>query len=367
MLEVQKLKFKVGVIGAGMAFERLHYPVFAKLQDKFELAAICDVDKAKAEKWTKQLNLDASKAYTDYNRMLDSEPLDVVDIIVPIELNYQVTEDVARKLSGKGRGIICEKPLAPDMSQAEKARELPAKYGIPIMIAENYRYNEFDLIRDLVRTERIGEVFYFIFNHAEDFPGDMIKNKFQAREWRQHPEFPGGQLTDTALHDLAGLRHIFGSVDRLHAFGVPNDMDFSPYSVFNVNLKFKNGVIGQYSFFCHGKEMQRPLVGLRIFGHRGMIYLEEKTAGVINLAFNDGTSEQVKYEPHQGYYNEMVNFYNALTGKEPISATPEMEFGDLKTVQDILKSIKEDAVVSVDEKYTFIPDYWSPGDRDYLQ
>lgn len=354
------MKLKTGIIGAGMAFERLHYPVFQQLKDKFEITAVCDVDKAKADKWVKQLNLDPGKAYTDYHRMLENENLDIVDVIVPIELNYEVTESVARSLSGRGKGIICEKPLAPDMEQAEKARELPQKYGIAIMIAENYRYNqENDLIRDIIRTKRIGDVFYFIFNRTVDFPVEMTQNKFSAREWRQHPEFPGGAITDMALHDLAGLRHIFGAIDRLQAFGRPNDMDFSPYSVINANLMFKGGVTGQYSFFCHGKEMQRPLIGLRIFGTEGMVYLQERNAGTINLAFNNGTSQQVKYEPHQGYFNELQNFYNAMVGSEPIGVTPELEFGDLKTVQDILRSIKEETVVSVDEKYTFDPEYWS--------
>lgn len=188
----------------------------------------------------------------------------------------------------------------------------------------------------------------------------MLKNKFPATEWRQHPQFPGGALTDTALHDLAGLRHIFGAIDRLQAFGRPQEADFAPYEVVNVNLLFKSGVTGQFSFFCAGKEMQRPLIGLRIFGTEGMLYLEERDAGTINLAFNDGRSEQIPYEPQKGYYNELLNFYNALTGAEPISVTPEMEYGDLKTVQAILQSIKEERVVAFDEEAGYRPAYQHP-------
>lgn len=93
-----------------------------------------------------------------------------------------------------------------------------------------------------------------------------------------------------------------------------------------------------------------------------------RNAGTINLAFNNGSSDQVKYEPHQGYYNELLNFYNAMTGKEPISVTPEMEFGDLKMVQDILKSVKDETIVPVDEKFTFVPEYGSPaGESRILQ
>lgn len=353
----------VGIIGVGMAFERLHYPAYKQLTDRYKIVALCDLEKAKAHKWASQLNLDQSCIYTDFKEMLSRDDLDVIDIMVPIGKNFTVTEEVAKGLTGqrKGRGLICEKPLAPTLEQALAARNLARKYKLPIMIAENYRYNqEIDTIRDLVRTKRIGEVFYFMQNRVVDFPADMLENKFPATEWRQHPDFPGGAFTDTGVHDLAGLRHIFGPIDKLQAFGRPLAADFSPYSVINVNLLFNSGITGQLSFFCAGKEMQHPLIGLRIFGTQGMIYLEERDCGTINLAFNDGRSEQILYEVQKGYYNELINFHNALTGKEPISVPPELEYGDLKTVQDILKSIHEGKIVSVDENNTYQPTYNEP-------
>ncbi|MHB1126326.1 MAG: Gfo/Idh/MocA family protein [Bacillota bacterium] len=342
-------KLRVGIIGTGMAFERLHYPAFQQLADRYEITALCDQDRNKALDWAHRLQLDKNSVYADFKEMLQRDDLDVIDIMVPIELNYEVTESVAKILGGRRKGIICEKPLAPDLDQARSARNLAQQYKIPILIAENYRFNqEIDMIRDMVRTQRVGEVYYFIHNRVMDFPGDMIKNKFAAKEWRQHPEFPGGIFTDTAVHDLAALRHIFGPISRVQAFGRPQEADYSPYSVINANLLFMNGITGQFTFFCAGKEMQRPLIGFRIFGTRGMIYLEERDAGTINLAYNDGRQEQVTYEVQKGYYNELLNFHNALTGTETISVTPEMEYGDLKTVMDILSSVREDRIVNVD-------------------
>ncbi len=361
-------KLKVGIIGTGMAFERLHYPAYQQLTQQYEIVALCDVDRFKTEEWARRLQLPKENTYTDFEEMLERSDLDVIDIMVPIELNYFVTEKAAKRLAGQLKGIICEKPLAPNLEQAKEARELAKRYNIPIMIAENYRYNqEIDTIRDLVRTKRIGDVFYFTQNRVVDFPQDMLKNKFPARKWRQKPEFPGGALTDTALHDLAGLRHIFGPINKLQAFGRPQESDYAPYSVVNVNLLFKSGLTGQFTFFCAGKEMQRPLVGLRIFGTQGMIYLEERDCGVINLALQNGKSEQIPYEVQKGYYNELLNFYHAMTGKEPISVPPEMEYGDLKTVQDIIRSIQEECIVNVDEYAAYNPVYQSaPGPHTYL-
>lgn len=339
-------KLRVGVIGTGMAFERFHYPAYMELQDRFEIFALCDPDLNKAGEWAKKLNIGQQNVYSNFREMLKNPGIDVFDIMVPIGQNFTVTEEVAKA----GKPIICEKPLAPDIEQARAHRELPKKYRVPIMIAENYRYNEeTDMIRDMLRTERAGKPVYFLQNRVMFFPGDMLEDKFAAKEWRQHPDFPGGIILDTGVHDLAALRHFFGAVDQVQAFGVPQDDDFAPWAVVNANIRFKSGVTGQFTFYCAGKEMQRPLIGLRIFCTNGMIFLEDRDCGTINVAYNDGRSERVSYRPQRGFYNELLNFYKAAVGEEMISVTPEVEYGDAKMMFDIIRSIREERPVRVDD------------------
>lgn len=352
-------KLKVGIIGTGMAFERLHYPAYQELNDKFEIVALCDPDPEKTSYWAQQLGINGDSIYTDYHPMLWRNDINVFDIMVPIEHNFRVTEDVARTIATQpSRAIICEKPLATTYEQAKAHAELPRQYNIPIMIAENYRYNEeFQIIRDLIEQKRIGEVVYFMQNRVLNFPEDMLINKFPHAEWRQHPAFQGGAIMDTGIHDIAALRHVLGAIDKLQAFGVPQNDDFAPYAVVNVNMRFENGIIGQFTFYCAGKEMQRPLIGLRIFGTGGMIYNEDRDCGTINVAHNDGRSEQIAYKPQRGYYNELLNLYNAMTGQEAIAVTPEMEYGDAKTILDILRSVRENSIISVDKTTEYIPSY----------
>ena len=127
--------------------------------------------------------------------------------------------------------------------------------------------------------------------------------------------------------------------------------------MFNVIFRFMSGFTGCYNFYAGGKEMQRPLVGLRILGRAGEIYQEDRDCGTINLAQNDGTNKQIAYRPQRGYYNELLNFYNAYIGREPIAVTPEMESGDALTVLAILESIDQETPVKVDEESEFTPVY----------
>ncbi|MCF8012009.1 MAG: Gfo/Idh/MocA family oxidoreductase [Clostridiales bacterium] len=337
-------KLRVGIIGTGMALEKLHYPAFCELADKYEIAALCDDDLHRAQFWADKIGLYPENVYHDFQQVIQRPDIDVIDVLVPISKNFIVTEAAA----AAGKPVICEKPMAPTPDQARKHAELPRKYGVPVMIAENYRYNEEpNILRNLVVSRKVGTPVYFTQNRVIFFPGDMYKDSFPSRDWRQHPDYPGGAIMDTSLHDLASLRHIFGGIDKLQAFGVPQDDEFAPYAVINVNMKFENGVTGNFNFFCAGKEMQRPLIGLRIFCTQGQIFLEERDCGTINVAYNNGENEQIPYRPQRGFYNELLNFYNAAIGQEELSVTPEIAYGDVKTVFDILHSIRTGQVIDV--------------------
>lgn len=351
-------RLKVGIIGTGMAFERLHYPAYQELSANYQIVALCDEEKTKAINWAKKLNLTEKDVYTDFRDLVARDDLQIIDIMVPIDQNFTVTEAVAAIVAGSKKAIICEKPLAPTLEQAQKCAELPKKYGIPLMIAENYRYNEDpNIIRDLVSEGHIGEVDYFLWNRVLNFPEDIKKDAFPAKEWRQHPDYPGGVFYDTAVHDMAAIRHIFGAIDELMAYGQKKTVTFEQLTVVNVIFKFMSGFTGSYNFYAGGKEMQRPLVGLRVLGRNGEIYQEERDCGVINIAHNNGTARAISYRPQRGYYNELLNFYNAYIGKEPISVTPELEFGDARTVLAILESLEGETPVKVDEEEAFIPAY----------
>ena len=338
-------KIRLGIIGTGMAWEWIHYPALKELSDKYEVVAMANRTKSDAEEAAKKIGLDLSNVYDDYKKLLERDDIDAVDILVPISMNYIVSEDAAKA----GKNIICEKPLAPNLDQARNFIEIPQKYGIKVLIAENFRYNdEINKMRDIINKGKIGDPIYFIWNEAECFQCIMDDNTYAAAEWRQHPDFRGGAFLDAALHNIAGMRHVFGAVDKVQAFGKPLREDFNPYLSVNANILFKSGVIGQFTYYPTGKEMQKPLVGLRIFGTNGMIYLEDKKCGIINIAYNDGNTEQISFIPERGYYNELLNLYNAMNGTEEISVTPEIEYGDVKMVFDILKSVERKEVLPVD-------------------
>ncbi|HBF36087.1 MAG TPA: oxidoreductase, partial [Firmicutes bacterium] len=160
-------------------------------------------------------------------------------------------------------------------------------------------------------------------------------------------------------------RHVFGPVDELMAYGQKDKEILNQYAVVNVVFRFMSGFTGSYNFYAGGKEMHRPLIGFRIIGRKGEIYQEERDCGTINVTYNDGKTKQIAYKPQRGYYNELLNFYNAYIGKEPIAVTPEIEFGDARMLLAILESMEEETPVKVDETPVFAPSYQNNRKTDY--
>lgn len=361
-------KIKLGIIGTGLAWERLHYPAIKRLYDKFEIKAICDSDLNKAKKAANEINLsegigndnivsriignDAKMSqvmvYDDYQVMLNEADIEAVDLMVPISENFEV----AKAVINSKKSLIAEKPFAASVESAKKLITLANKNKSKILVAENIRYDEENvLIKSLIEENKIGDVIYFIDNNVTEFQKDMLKDTFASTEWRQHPSFKGGVFLDSAIHHIARHRFLFGNVVNVYASGRPSDVSFSPYSCINVHLTFQNHITGHYSFYMTGKETQAPLVGMRIFGTEGEIYLEEKNCGFVNISYKNGSHEAIPYKPSEGYYQELNNFYDAIRDDKEIVSTPEKELGDIQVIFDILDSIEEGRAVKSSNNY----------------
>jgi len=336
-------QIKIGIIGVGKAWEKLHSPAFAHLTDKFKITAVCDTDHQKAKSVASTLGLPDNAAYDSYEKMLAEADIEAVDTMVPISENYECAKAAIKH----GKHIIAEKPLAATLNAAKELIELKNKAGITMLVAENSRYEEENvIIKNLLEERRIGNPVYFIDNHVTEFQKEMLdQNTFSSTPWRMDADFKGGVFLDSGVHHVARHRFLFGGVRTLYALGRPAEVDFAPYSALHVMFTFDNHIAGHYSFFIIGKETQNPAVGLRIFGTHGEIYLENKECGVVNVTTKDGSNEQISYTPSAGYYHELENFYDALCNKKEVISTPEKALGDMQVIFDMLASAAEDKLV----------------------
>ncbi len=332
-------KIKLGIIGLGMGFDRLHLPALRRLDDIYEITSICDIDSNKRNMFKESLGLDDNNVYEDYKKLLADSNVEAVLTILPIEQNFEV----AKAVINAKKHLMAEKPFASTIEGAKQLLQLASKNNAKVLVAENFRYHEeFNIIKSIIEEKKLGDVVYFIDNNISDFNEDKKGDAFAGKEWRQYPKFDGGIFLDGGIHHIAKLRHLFGEVESLCSFGKKMDgYEFCEFSSINSLLKFKNGVVGHYSYFNTGKETQAPLIGFRIFFTNGEIYLEEKNCGFINLTYKNGERELIQYKKEEGYYNEWKNFYNAIKKDEKIVSTMEKEIGDMVLLFAIFNGAKK--------------------------
>lgn len=105
-------KIKIGIIGAGGVAQFGHIPSFQAIPE-VDVTAISDINKEKLESVSKHFGI--TDTYTEYEQLLKREDIDGVSICTPNHLHAQVS--IAALQSGKH--VLCEKPFAINIEQAE--------------------------------------------------------------------------------------------------------------------------------------------------------------------------------------------------------------------------------------------------------
>lgn len=194
------MTLKFGVIGAGKIVRVRHLPEIES-NPHSEVAAICDVVKDRAQEMAKKYDC---KAYTDYRDMLEDPDLDA--IIVAATNTTHAEMSIAALNAGKH--VLCEKPMATNLSDAKKMIAAANKAGRQLMIAHNQRLEPANQkAREIILSGKLGKVLTFtsIFGH----PGSEAWAIDGVNTWFYRKDVSGlGVLGDLAIHKLDLVRWI---------------------------------------------------------------------------------------------------------------------------------------------------------------
>lgn len=187
-----KKKLKVGIIGCGGIGTSKHLPSLSKLKDKIELVAFCDIILERAEKAAKEFGKKSAKVFTDYNKLLE-ENLDVIHVCTPNRSHSEIS--VAALESGKH--VMCEKPMAKTVKDAEKMLEAAKRTGKKLTIGYQNRFRTDSLyLKKAIERGDLGDI-YFAKAHAVRRRAVPTWGVF-LNEYEQG----GGPLIDIGTHAL---------------------------------------------------------------------------------------------------------------------------------------------------------------------
>jgi predicted dehydrogenase len=311
-------KLGVGIIGLGIISDA-HEKGVVDAGDIADLIAVCDINREKAESMGKKHN---AAVYTDYRDLLADPMVEVVDIILPHHLHYQVAKDCI----DAGKHILIEKPLALSSSNGADLIDRANRKGIIFSVAENTRF-----VTAYLEVERIlasGELGK-ILSVRTLISGSEIYRLTNDQTWKGKKEGSGGGvLMDAAPHTFYLLKWLFGGIDILQAFEnqLISQSEVEDNAIVIGTLKNSILFYSQFSFTVQAPWTER----LEINGCNGSIIIDQisNPVGMLFTGSNDfyGRKLDIPYDPENWKFNsiatEVAEFLRTVvnSGKPAVDA-----------------------------------------------
>ncbi|MBT2679629.1 Gfo/Idh/MocA family oxidoreductase [Bacillus sp. ISL-35] len=191
---------KVGIIGLGAIGQRLIKGFQSHAET--EIAAVCDTMEERANEVAAELG--GIPSFMNHKEMLETTELDLVYVAVPPKFHHAVASDVIQK----GIHILCEKPLANSIEEAESLLKQAQEAGI--VHAMNFPLNYSAGSRTfekLIKENYVGKLRRVQLKmHFPEWPRPWQQNAWVASKEQ------GGYVLEVGVHFIQQLQKVFGEV-----------------------------------------------------------------------------------------------------------------------------------------------------------
>ena len=152
---------------------------------------------------------------TDWQKLIARDDIDIVDVVSPNFLH----KDMVLAAAAAGKKIICEKPLAMNMQEAEEMVAAVEKAGVANMVMFNYRrVPAISLFKQIVDEGRVGRAFHYRATYNQDYTISQNVPQGGAALWRLNAKVAGSGVTgDLLAHSIDTAEWINGPIQRVVA------------------------------------------------------------------------------------------------------------------------------------------------------
>jgi predicted dehydrogenase len=198
----QNKQVAIGCIGAGFIMDECHLVAYRNAG--FYPIAIASRTRQRADEVAGRHGISA--VYDDYRALLADRRVEVVDIAVPPDIQFEVICETVRH-ADHIRGVLAQKPLGVSFDQAREIVALCKSAGITLVVNQNMRYDQsIRACRDLLVRGELGTP---VLGTIE------MRAVPHWMPWQQRQ----GWLTlrIMSIHHLDAFRFLFGNPDRVFA------------------------------------------------------------------------------------------------------------------------------------------------------
>jgi len=233
-------RIKLGLIGCGGIARSAHLPAMATLADRVELVATADVDAAAAEAAAQPWG---AAHGTDYRAVLARPDVEAVVIATPEYLHCEQVEAAA----ATGKHILCEKPMANSLAEADRMIAAAARAGVALLIGHSRRFTRrYMEIRASVDRGEVGSVRLMRENERRPRMKTGEQVWWTPKHWTGNPNVAQGVAMINAIHEADLLRWFIGAEARsVYAeTAVTIEGNIGVPDFLSLTVRFANGAIG---------------------------------------------------------------------------------------------------------------------------
>ena len=306
-----KEEINIGIVGAqfmGRVHSNAWFDVanFYDLPFKPVMKTACDINPASEKNFAKRLGWQSFE--TSWEKLIERDDIDIIDICAPNNLH----KPIAVAAAGKGKHVICEKPLAMDAGEARQMLLQAEKSGIKHMVSFNYRrVPAIALAKKMIEQDKLGHIHHFNAVYYQDW---LVDSEFPW-VWRHDLKVAGsGAHGDMNAHTIDLARFLVGDIESvcgedkvfIEERKKSDTNEVRKVTTDDATLflaRFKNGALGNFmaTRFATGR---KNFLRLEIFGSKGSIVFNLERLNELEFYSRDDESGQ------QGYRNIIVTENN---------------------------------------------------------
>lgn len=193
----QNGRIRVGIIGAGNIAQNAHIPAYLNQPD-VDLVAVCDINAERAESVARKHGI--KHVFTDFREMVGLAGMDAVSVCT--WNNGHAAATIAALEAGKA--VLCEKPMAMTVAEAEAMRDASRRTGNTLMIGFVYRYrSDVQAVKEMAAAGKFGDIY---FGRAT-----IVRRRGTPLGWFTDPaKSGGGPVIDIGVHVIDLTRYLMG-------------------------------------------------------------------------------------------------------------------------------------------------------------
>jgi len=199
-----------------------------------KLVAVCDIDEQKAQKVGNKYNV---PYYTDYHKMMQTEPIDVVSVLTE---SGNHARDVINLAKYK-KHIVVEKPMALTLDDADDMIRACAENNCKLFVVKQNRFNQPVVkLRQALEAGRFGKLVMGTIRVR----WCRKQEYYNQDKWRGTWALDGGVLSNQASHHIDLLQWMLGDVESVFAKSTTALVNIEAEDTAVAILKFRNGALG---------------------------------------------------------------------------------------------------------------------------